>query len=176
MDKEYAAILRQCGYIADCTVTPGIDWRSNRGQTEGSRGIDYRRFFHKPYEMSLEDISKKGKSGMLEVPVTVRRKSWKFIARNYNPWIKRDWNEWLRPNGSNLKTMKEIVAEGLRGGNDYVEFMLHSSELMPGGSPTFQNEKQIEKLYGDLEELFEYASHNYWGIGLTDYALRHLNR
>lgn len=37
----------------------------------------------------------------------------------------------------------------------HLEFMLHSSELMPGGSPTFRNASDIERLYESLEILFE---------------------
>ena len=38
-----------------------------------------------------------------------------------------------------------------------MELMLHSSELMPGGSPTFRREEQIETLYADLEKVFKEA-------------------
>lgn len=53
--------------------------------------------------------------------------------------------------GGNVETMKKVVEQTLTQGNDYVEYMLHSSEYMPGGSPTFQNERDIERLYADLE-------------------------
>jgi hypothetical protein len=36
--------------------------------------------------------------------------------------------------------------------------MLHSSELMPGGSPTFRDKSAIERLYGDLRALFALAA------------------
>jgi hypothetical protein len=47
--------------------------------------------------------------------------------------------------------MKKVVQQTLAQGNDYVEYMLHSSEYMPGGSPTFKNQQDIERLYADLE-------------------------
>lgn len=53
--------------------------------------------------------------------------------------------------GGNVETMKKVVEQTLTQGNDYVEYMLHSSEYMPGGSPTFKNERDIERLYADLE-------------------------
>lgn len=46
---------------------------------------------------------------------------------------------------------EKVVEQTLTQGNDYVEYMLHSSEYMPGGSPTFKNERDIERLYADLE-------------------------
>ena len=53
---------------------------------------------------------------------------------------------WLRPNGRNGLQLLEIVKEVLAEGRSYAEFMLHSSEFMPGGSPTFQTEADIERL------------------------------
>ena len=37
-------------------------------------------------------------------------------------------------------------------------FMLHSSELMPGGSPTFRDAAAIEDLYVELEAVFALAA------------------
>lgn len=176
LDEKYIYILKKYGYLVDCTVTPGVDWRNHPGHTEFSQGVDYRRFYHRPYELSLKDIKKRGGSGILEVPVTIRRKSLKYIIKNYNPWIKEDWNEWLRPTGNNLRTMKELLCDTAKGKHDYVEFMIHSSELMPGGSPTFPNRIKIEKLYADLEELFSFASNYYKGITLTQYRELYFNK
>ena len=36
--------------------------------------------------------------------------------------------------------------------------MIHSSELMPGGSPNFPTERSIERLYETLESLFAFAA------------------
>ena len=49
-------------------------------------------------------------------------------------------------------------------------FMLHSSEMMPGGSPTFKTQESIEILYRDLERLFQHVSKNYEGITLREYC------
>jgi len=46
-----------------------------------------------------------------------------------------------------------------------MEFMLHSSELMPGGSPTFLTGSDIEHLYEYLHRLFEELSD--WCRGMT---------
>ena len=56
---------------------------------------------------------------------------------------------------------------------NYIEFMLHSSELMPGGSPTFKTKQSIEKLYDDMNILFSEISRQRKGITLSDYALRY---
>ena len=50
-------------------------------------------------------------------------------------------------------------------------FMLHSSELMPGGSPAFKTEEDVEKLYRMTEEVFETAVRNgFKGMTLRDYG------
>ena len=74
---------------------------------------------------------------------------------------------WLRPTGHNLVNMLDIIES--ESTNDYVMFMIHSSELMPGGSPTFKNSESIESLYKDLEVLFRNASQKYEGCTLREY-------
>ena len=54
--------------------------------------------------------------------------------------------------------------------SDYAMFMLHSSEMMPGGSPSFPDGKSIEALYQCIEKLFCYAKQcGYVGCKLSDY-------
>jgi hypothetical protein len=54
----------------------------------------------------------------------------------------------------------------------HVEFTLHSSELMPGGSPKFRNARDIERLYGHLEILFEELSTWCRGMTLSEFHSR----
>lgn len=77
---------------------------------------------------------------------------------------------WLRPNGRNLHQMLWILELAKARNLEYVEFMLHSSEFMPNGSPNFPNESSIEKLYVDLEELFVIASERFQGVTLSEFA------
>ena len=57
--------------------------------------------------------------------------------------------------------------------SDYAMFMLHSSEMMPGGSPSFPNEDSIERLYECIERLFAYAKRcGYEGCKLSDFKLK----
>lgn len=49
-------------------------------------------------------------------------------------------------------------------------FMLHSSELMPGGSPNFKTVESIEKLYNNIEYIFQYIKNKgYIGMTLNEY-------
>jgi hypothetical protein len=83
---------------------------------------------------------------------------------------------WLRPNGSNLRWMKRAIDLRAEAGHDYVEFMLHSSEFMPGGSPTFPSAASIESLYADMEQVFAYASARFTGLTLDEYYEAHVER
>ena len=76
---------------------------------------------------------------------------------------------WLRHRGANLKSMLSIVQRAARNKHSYLEFMLHSSELMPGGSPTFVTKESIEHLYRDLEVLFCHIAPYFKGATLTEY-------
>jgi len=65
----------------------------------------------------------------------------------------------------NLDAMLHVARALRTEGATYMEFMLHSSELMPGGSPTFRSDSDIERLYECLETLFEDLST--WCVGMT---------
>lgn len=65
--------------------------------------------------------------------------------------------------------MISVAEASLAQGHDYVEFMLHSSEFMPGGSPTFKTEQDIEGLYRDLEQLFDWLQQRTVGMTLAEY-------
>ena len=77
---------------------------------------------------------------------------------------------WLRPNGNNLEEMLWLIEKYRQNNCDYLEFMIHSSELMPGGSPTFTTNASIEKLYRHLDILFEKIGNCYEGVSLKEYA------
>ena len=89
-----------------------------------------------------EDISKKGESSLLEVPVTI-------IKNNENQLC------WLRPKQNNLQEILYVIDTAFKQNRQYLEFMIHSSELMPDGSPTFPTKESIEGLYEVLTVIFE---------------------
>lgn len=163
LNKVYLKILKEYGDIVDCSVTPGVDWRKGPGLTKNSKGSNYKQFYGKDYEISLEDLRREGKSGIYEVPVTTEIKRYHLIK---NEVI------WLRPNGSNLDKMCNLIKQRAKSNVDYVEFMLHSSELMAGGSPNFQTKESIQKLYYDLDILFSYATSIYSGSSLSDFVIK----
>ena len=155
------AIVRELdalGYVVDCTCTPCVDWSVNPGWSPFKKGVDWSTYERNIMRLDYFDGFKKKKSKVIEIPVTIKR------LRN-NSLI------WMRPNGTNRTEMLHILKDCHEKEEGYVEFMIHSSELMPGGSPTFSNKGKIEHLYRDLDEVFSYAKElGYRGIGLSDYA------
>ena len=172
-DGRYAAMLVAEGYRVDCSVTPGVDWSGTPGAPGGSGGTDYTRFPDRPYFLDPRDISRPASCGLLEVPVTIhasglhRRAPWAYRV----PLLRRALNRmspglsWMCPGENGLDAMLRAASAARTGGNPHVEFMLHSSELMPGGSPTFRTAPDIERLYSHLEALFEKLSA--WCRGMT---------
>ena len=166
LDENVIRFLSQLGYVADCSVTPGVTWKAHIGYKRyGSDYTDFPRcvFYLKAGETKLLEVPP---SIILKKPVSISQR----LCNRFLPGFKKVPSiAWLRPNGGNLEDMLRIVVQAEAEGS-YLEFMIHSSELMPGGSPTFPNEVSIEKLYRDMEELFERISQTYRGIALRDFA------
>jgi hypothetical protein len=172
-DGRYAAMLQEFGYLVDCSVTPGIDWTTTPGAPGGRGGPDYTDFPRRPYFLQPPAVAVPADRGLLEVPVTVepgplaRAAAWAYatgqlgrIANRIAPRL-----NWLCPGESRLGGMLQAARDARRRGAACVELMLHSSELMPGGSPTFRSVAAIERLYDDLGVLFEALAG--WCQGMT---------
>lgn len=179
-DERYANQLIEHGYKVDCSVTPHVSWKSHLGDPEKDGGTDYTNFPETAYFIDPLDISRPGHSTLLEIPVSIMNTSSPVnktlsrsllgnislvsrISKRLSPKI------WLRPNGTNLNQMLKYLNYALNTKRDYVEFMLHSSEFMPGGSPNFKSESAIEQLYHCLESLFAEASVHFAGCTLSQY-------
>jgi len=179
-DARYANLLIEFGYTVDCSVTPHFSWANQLGDPEKNGGTDYTEFPENAYFIDLADISRSGSSTLLEVPVSINDKYGSvnsFISNSVfrnNAFARKVSNHlspsfWLRPNGENLKQMLGCLKHAMRTKRDYVEFMLHSSEFMPGGSPKFKTESSIDQLYDCLDSLFKKASLTFEGCTLSEY-------
>ncbi len=180
LDERYAQILIQNGYKVDCSVTPHVSWKDSLGDPGQNGGTDYTDFPDHAYFIDPSDISRPGDSSLLEVPVTIGKLHGRSIetlratSRGIAP-VRKALSfffpalTWLRPNGRNLGSMLRLLDHAVRSERDYVEFMLHSSELMPGGSPAFGSGEAIEKLYEDIEALFHRAVLHFAGCTLGEY-------
>ncbi len=174
-NEIYAEVLVEKGYRIDCSVTPYISWKHTLGDPEQSGGTDYCYFPDDAYFLDLKDISQPGDSPLLEIPMTIvpRRAIFRRVSTNLSALV-RSLNQisqpiWLRPRLGNRKDLIRIVTRAIRKKKSYLEFMLHSSELMGGGSPNFPNNQAIEKLYNDLRILFGLVVEKFQGATLKEY-------
>ncbi|MGH9360351.1 MAG: deacetylase [Thermoanaerobaculia bacterium] len=178
-NEVYARALVERGYQVDCSVTPSVSWRRTTGDPAGAGGSDYAGFPHGAYRLDLGDLRRPGNSPLLEVPVTIHRRwdwlgkllpgavrRWTVVERAFNRFLPAVW---LRPRRGNLEALLELVRLAGRRRWRYLEFMLHSSELMAGGSPTFRTEEEIEALYWDLERLFAAIREGFAGATLGEF-------
>ncbi len=139
--------LAELGYLVDSSVTPGISWVSKGGP-------DFKSAPQQPYFPSEEDISKKGSSKILEVPVTIGQKrvlapsSWYFFR-------------WLRPSISSSRSMINLIKWFLKeySSNDLVvlNMMFHSMELIPSASPYVKTKKQARDFLCKIEAVLKYC-------------------
>src|SRR5262249_53543425 len=137
-------------------------------------GPDYTDFPDRPYFLDPSDISTPAPGELLEVPMTIRSCGLYRMA----PWVYRvpllrqaanrvisPALNHLCPTESRLSGMLRAAREARAEAMEHVAFTLHSSELMPGGSPSFRTEDDIERLYDDMEAVFEELST--WCRGMT---------
>lgn len=179
LSPAYARSLAACGYLVDCSVTPHVSWRNKKGDPKGRGGSDYSLYPETAYFMDLDDPSRPGDSRLLEVPVTIlsfRRplmrlmpsafRSASIVKRLIDRLLPADW---MMPTRYNAQRMPNVLPRALELGRPYVEFIMHSSEFMPGGSPAFFSDAEVERLYERLEQLFEAAARSLRPATLSEY-------
>ncbi|WP_130836652.1 deacetylase [Lachnoclostridium sp. Marseille-P6806] len=170
MDERYFRLLRRFDYLVDCSVTPLVSWEKTQGAT-GRGGCDYRGESLLPYFRN---------DGILEIPVTIRRLRFLDRARirSLHSALRELRNlatgvaQWLRPfdvySEQGMLTLLNNL-ERSEPDSDLL-FTLHSSELMPGGSPSFPDEASIEALYREMEQVFSRAERaGYRGVTMREY-------
>ena len=152
----------------DCSVTPQLDLSKIPGCMKNC-GNDYRKYPLKPY-YPVE--------GLLEVPMTTRhiRCMTGGSLKHKVKTVLLGQEIWLRPFTKSMKDLLRLTRAVEKDGVEYLEFMVHSSELMAGGSPYFRDEEEIELLYSILERYFQMIAENkYQGIGLSDFERKYKN-
>ena len=182
LNAEYIQLLDELGYWVDCSVTPHQNWSFAPGgapkSVGGEGGTDYSYFPEQAYFMDTTNIHLSGNSSLLQVPMSIRPKYGKWIQTIKSGMDKiRGKNRpastiWVRPKeGGNAQKMCQLAQQIINEGSDYIEFMIHSSELMPNINQTFKDAAAIEALYRDLEELFTFLSDKTQGATLSEYYL-----
>lgn len=170
INDDYINLLAKYGYKIDCSVTPHISWKKNLGET-GIGGSNYTNFPEYIYPIC---------NGVVEMPMTIRKIRFfdKIKVKNFKSlvieliYLILKKKQWVRPDCSySLKGIKKVM-DICSSKNDYIMFMIHSSELMPNGSPRFKTKNDIEMLYNNIEEIFKYANKlGYKGMTLKEFYM-----
>ncbi|MCR5178174.1 MAG: hypothetical protein K6C95_04230 [Lachnospiraceae bacterium] len=170
MDERYFRLLSKYGYRVDCSVTPHVDWAPSKGAT-GMPGTDYSSAPEHPYYTP---------EGILEIPMTVRRmhvfeksrvKNARTLIREVRHFV-QGTEQWLRAFDTDSDDgLEKLMGRVFSQETGPLMFMLHSSELMPGGSPAFRSKEDVEKLYRMTERVFKTAAdHGFKGMTLKGYG------
>jgi peptidoglycan/xylan/chitin deacetylase (PgdA/CDA1 family) len=152
-------LLEEHGYRVDTTVTPGVTWPGRSGR--GGGGPSFASAGCAPYLLGRKDVCRPGPGPVLEVPVTITsRGGWaarldRALGRarlgRLGRWLGTA-PRWLRPfpwmTGAGLL---DVCREASRAGCQVFNLMLHSSELLPGGSPYRKSEEDVARLFESLE-------------------------
>ena len=173
-NSTYAKVLCEFGYKVDCSVVPYIQGiLPDRSDSDAVKVTlpDYSTFSTEPYFCNGEDISKPGNLPLLEIPMTIcpcykKLRSFLYELLPAEPSVcKRLFRglmgqhvKWFRPSRRRPGALMQVAKKKMRDNSDYIMFMLHSSELMPGGNPQFRTEKEIDELYDNIGRVFQWLS------------------
>ena len=179
LDARYARLLHQHGFRVDCSVTPGVDWSSSPGAPQGRGGSDYRHFPLHPYWMDTDAIDQPGTGGLLEVPVSIRPSAlqahapWAYRLRGLRrlAWRLAPPLHWMYPDSRNRASLRLLMQRAIQERWPCVQLVLHSSDLMPGGSPWVADAQALERLYGDLRATLREAMLHVEGMTLNEFRL-----
>ena len=145
-------ILKDLGYVIDSSVTPYVCWTSRTGE----KRPDYRDFPEIPYALGADgDISRTGKGGILELPVTVLAPG-TVLSKNPTEPI------WFRPWYSDEDTLCRILdyvldQPAVDGVHRPLVMMFHNVELFPGASPYPKTEAEVQRYLDMMARVFERA-------------------
>ena len=117
-------VLEELGFLVDCSVTPGINHKAVGSTVKA--GNNYREAYNHPYRL---------KESLWEIPMTTDIKRCFHGNSLYKKAVNliRGQERWLRPAIHTFEEMISLTHDVVNNGTDYLMFMIHSSELMPGG-------------------------------------------
>lgn len=153
-------VLEELGFLVDCSVTPGINHKAP-GVTV-LHANDYSNAERKPHKL---------RDHLWEIPMTtdLKRSIHGNTVKRKLVNMVRGEQRWLRPALQNASEMKELIKDSIKIESPYLMFMIHSSELMPGGSPYCANMKDVQEYLSKLEDIFISIKDIGKGYSLKDY-------
>ena len=168
-NEVYFKILDKYGYKIDCSVTPGVDWSNQIGYKCG--GTNYKYANSKLHIIEGTNI--------LEVPMTIKKVRTGFDLSSFDVRkllkgaIKR--SIWARPSICEEREISKLIDIMADSDENYIEFMMHSSEFMPGCSPYYETDHDIDNLFCTLDNIFsQIAGKGYKGRTLQELRMIYL--
>ncbi len=170
MAGEHLPILEQLGYEVDSSVTPLIDWRNTMGvpfHCNGRGGVDYRLAPPYPYQPDYMDVTRPGKAGIVEVPLTVGYpwRTPRFVRWAYGRLPRRLCRVlektrlakpvWATPTEEKEEPLKKMLAAVLREDTPIINLAIHSSELAVGGSPWSATVADVEGIFQKIISILD---------------------
>lgn len=143
--------LYENGIRVDCSVVSGFNWTETAEDTV--RGIDFSEYPKEIYEIY---------PGIIEVPVTTFCPKDKLPFLNDSLFIKKVFKKLtnqrkltLRSRLDNFTELK-FLTDYCKRNNLHLDYIIHSSELVPGASHLIKNNKEEDIFYSNLEKFFQY--------------------
>ena len=162
-DDRYFEILSRYGIQVDCSVAPQLNLSKIPGRSKNC-GNNYTQYSCKPYRINEQ---------LIEIPMTsriVHKTSLGALKHRMKVFFLGE-GKWLRPIYKSLQELTILTEQVEKEQNDYLEFMIHSSEFMPGGSIYYKNAEEIDLLFNVMEQYFAYIiGKGYVGTSLAEYG------
>lgn len=189
VNEEVVLALEKNAYLVDSSVTPKINWLLVNS-SEDTHSPDFSEANIYPYFPDYNNMLIAGESSVLEVPMTILYtgifSAEKNIFSNYfvkmpNSFFKKLLNhiffrqKWLRIfHNSKTKDWEAVYKSAVVNNLPVLEFMIHSSELMPGASPYAKTADSVDVIYSKLESMFKFFQEkNLQGETLTSFAIKY---
>jgi hypothetical protein len=153
-DYIFSELVR-LGIKVDCSMTPGINWSSSKGNPNGCGGPDYRNVPNGPFYID----TKYGK--LLELPVSTLVLNSFINGLGGNNLIKRVYHRLFGPSILAFRSTMDnndqlfLIMDHILLSNNPLQFIIHSSELVSGCSPLIKDKEQETKFYANLRLLFQ---------------------
>jgi len=174
IDPYGMTLLQNSGYQVDTSVTPFRSWRQHKSGAAGAQGPDYIKAPCRPYHPANDDVCLRGRSGILEILVSVRvfssvlRVNWGrrlaglfsgdgFTKRKVRNILRRlgiadlvSLNPAVNPSKQMILLCRKLISER----QPVLNMAFHSSELIAGGSPEVANSNDEQGVWRALNEVF----------------------
>lgn len=162
LDARVEALLREFHYEADCSVTPYVNWRRTVRGGMSRRLPNFRSASVLPSDLG---------GGLIEIPMTILPRGWELLSTSGADILGRGSlaATWCRifPE-TTIHELIDLFYSAEERRMPYLEFMVHSSELILGGSPYTKTKEALEHLFTTMEELFDFlAGKSVTGITLS---------